>query len=209
MRFAMELNLPVPHVYESKTDEPGEENRIEMGFVEGERLDKVWPSLTDEQKTAICQDLRQILAKMRSAPHDKQPIGSLRGGEAQDIRSIFDYTGGPFSNEAGFNDFYLDLVKLIPKPIYRALHHELRQDHRIVFTHGDLSQHNILVKDNRVAGLLDWETGGWYPEHWDYIKFFDRPASQPDWANYADLIFPQSYEQELALHQAVIRWQRP
>lgn len=33
----------------------------------------------------------------------------------------------------------------------------------VVFTHGDLHSCNILVRDGRVVGIIDWEMGGWYP----------------------------------------------
>ncbi|PWY82715.1 hypothetical protein BO83DRAFT_395778 [Aspergillus eucalypticola CBS 122712] len=37
------------------------------------------------------------------------------------------------------------------------------------FTHGDLIAHNILInEDGHLAGFLDWESGGWYPESWEY-----------------------------------------
>ena len=55
--------------------------------------------------------------------------------------------------------------------------------------------------------MIDWEYAGWYPEHWDYIKFFDRPCKHKDWKNRAGQIFPQVYDNELAFHQAIIRWQ--
>jgi len=40
--------------------------------------------------------------------------------------------------------------------------------HRILFTHGDLKPHNILVKDGHITGFLDWESAGWYPDYWDF-----------------------------------------
>lgn len=43
----------------------------------------------------------------------------------------------------------------------------LRQKrHHIKFTHGDLKAHNVLVgNDGHLAELIDWESGGWYPEY--------------------------------------------
>jgi hypothetical protein len=55
----------------------------------------------------------------------------------------------------------------------------------------------FMVHDNKLAGLLDWEFAGWYPEYWDYVKFFERFAPDQDWKNYAHDIFPQTYEDEL------------
>lgn len=31
------------------------------------------------------------------------------------------------------------------------------------FTHGDLNCQNIIVKDGELAGILDWESAGYFP----------------------------------------------
>ena len=51
---------------------------------------------------------------------------------------------------------------------------------RIVLTHGDLVPRNILVKNGRIVGIIDWEMAGFYPEYWEYAKghlyaSFDHP----------------------------------
>jgi len=58
----------------------------------------------------------------------------------------------------------------------------LREDHGIVMTHGDLNPRNIMitwesdqgslrtVKDIKVSGILGWESAGWYPEYWEFVK---------------------------------------
>lgn len=38
----------------------------------------------------------------------------------------------------------------------------------LVFTHGDLSSLNILVREDEVVGIIDWETSGWLPSYWEY-----------------------------------------
>jgi aminoglycoside phosphotransferase len=40
--------------------------------------------------------------------------------------------------------------------------------HAIVFTHGDLKHHNIMVHDGHISGFLDFESAGWYPEYWEF-----------------------------------------
>src|SRR5204863_8894243 len=35
-------------------------------------------------------------------------------------------------------------------------------------THGDLASCNIIVKDGQLAGILDWETAGYFPVWWEY-----------------------------------------
>jgi aminoglycoside phosphotransferase (APT) family kinase protein len=207
LRLAAELQLPVPRVYAAWKDPSTKQASIEMDFVDGENLEKAWKGMNDAEKRNICQQLRAILIAMRSAPHNIGLIGSCSGGAARDPRHFTAYTKGPFATEAEFNDFYFHLLEGIPKPISDALRKKGKTDHRIVFSHGDLSQHNIIVKNNQIAAIIDWEYAGWYPEYWEYVKFFDRYSENRDWQNFAEVIFPQIYDDELALHQAVRRWQ--
>jgi hypothetical protein len=124
------------------------------------------------------------------------------------VRVFSDCVGGPFQTEAEFDGFVLDLLKGTPVPIRKTLAEVLGSsgDHRIVFTHGDLSPRNVIVKERRVQALLDWEYAGWYPEYWEYVKFFDRPRGCKD---YAEVMFDIPYPTELLTFQALARWQRP
>ncbi|KAH3953589.1 hypothetical protein HBI24_120970 [Parastagonospora nodorum] len=208
LELAAKHGLPVPHVYGAGEIDGGA--FIKMDYIEGDSLDQVWHEMTVEERGSICQQLRDILTTMRSIPWKTKLIGSCAGGKARDCRRYTDYSGGPFKDETEFNSsFYFDLLENTPSPIRRALHQQIRNDHRIVFSHGDIAQHNILVKDGEITGLLDWENAGWYPEHWDYIKFFERPCKHRSWKDSANDIFPEVYDNELAYHQAIMRWQRP
>jgi thiamine kinase-like enzyme len=40
----------------------------------------------------------------------------------------------------------------------------------VVFTHSDLRPRNIMVKDEVVTGIVDWEFVGWYPEYWGFSR---------------------------------------
>jgi aminoglycoside phosphotransferase len=39
---------------------------------------------------------------------------------------------------------------------------------RFVLTHGDLTPRNILVQDDVITGIVDWEYSGFYPEYAEY-----------------------------------------
>ncbi|KFZ07154.1 hypothetical protein V501_06725 [Pseudogymnoascus sp. VKM F-4519 (FW-2642)] len=69
--------------------------------------------------------------------------------------------------------------------------------------------HNIIIKDMKIAGVIDWEYGGWAPEYWEYVKFFEAQAKNKDWREYAKYIFPRTYYDQLALFQGVLRWGVP
>jgi thiamine kinase-like enzyme len=207
-------SLPIPraHSVQLLPGADGAENgvvRIEMDFISGDILEDVWPNMSLEEKDSIVTQLRAILEHMRSLKSESGRIEACGGRPVLDIRRILPYTGGPFQNEAEFNDFLMaDVFKATPAPLRTALANSLRTDHAVVFTHGDLNQHNIIVRDGRVVGLIDWECAGWFPEHWDYIKFFERYCKNKDWKDYAPKIFPKVYDEELVVYQALARWQK-
>lgn len=75
----------------------------------------------------------------------------------------------------------------------------LRDDHSIVFTHGDLNMLNILVRDGRIVALLDWESAGFYPEYWEYAcarTAVDWETSTlQDWCTFLDTCLKPYYVQ--------------
>lgn len=145
---------------------------------------------------------------MRSTPRPAdQAIGAC-GGPARDCRYINEYSGGPFDGEQDFNDFILDLWPSTPSAIKGAIRASLRDDHRIMFSHCDLSPRNIMVSGGHITGLVDWEYSGFYPEHWEYVKFFQCVTDCRDWKSFADVIFDTKYPTELVSHQALVRWHR-
>ena len=75
----------------------------------------------------------------------------------------------------------------------------LPHSHRILFAHGDLRPHNIMVKDGNVAAIIDWERSGWYPEYWDYAKALLIWHWQNDWTDYLVQIL-EPYHAEYFMH---------
>lgn len=206
LQFAHSLQLPVPAVH--KVNVSDRETGILMDFVDGECLEEAWLSMDAEQKRSVAEQIGHIVTTMRQAAPDQRSIGAF-GGPARDCRQISDYSGGPFANEAEFNIFVLDLLRGTPSMIRSTLVEALNVNSQIVFTHGDLTPRNIIVKGDRVQALLDWEYAGWYPEYWEYVKFFDRPTDCKDWKEYAEIIFGTQYPKQLLTFQALARWQKP
>ncbi|OBT72181.1 hypothetical protein VF21_10530 [Pseudogymnoascus sp. 05NY08] len=206
--LAAELNIPAPRVYEASTASDGIVS-IRMDYIEGESLEELWPDMSEEDRQDICGQLREIISTMQSVESKTGVIGTCNGGCFRECRRMGNYTGGPFEDEAGFNDYLTKLIGTTPTDINKALRSQLRTDHRIVFAHGDLSQHNIIIKDMKIAGVIDWEYAGWAPEYWEYVKFFEVQAKNKDWREYAKYIFPRTYYEQLAIYQGVLRWGVP
>jgi len=81
---------------------------------------------------------------------------------------------------------------------------QLRSDHDIVLTHGDLHDINIMARPGvGVVAIVDWELAGYYPEYHELIK----PLRAPDWRSGFDeqlfSIFPKRYDAEFVVDQAL------
>jgi len=49
------------------------------------------------------------------------------------------------------------------------------------FTHGDLNPFNILVREGKVVGIIDWEFSGWYPRYWEYTSAWFGNVTRTEW----------------------------
>ncbi|APA08872.1 hypothetical protein sscle_04g036420 [Sclerotinia sclerotiorum 1980 UF-70] len=194
MRYiATHTSIPVPRVLDAVTD--GKLTSITMEYIEGDRLDKIWNSLAEEQKTTIVSQIHNYLTQLRNLTG--KYIGGINRTPAIDSRR-YDLEGGPFTCEAQFNDFLLsDAYPQVPKCFLTMAENSLRTNHSIVFAHGELAPRNILVREGYVVAVLDWEYAGWYPEYWDFVKSFNAlDARCGSWYDWVGKVFPVAWEQE-------------
>ena len=171
-------------------------------------LRPLWRKLSEEQKQHIFRQLRPYLDELRRIPQPP-PVGRIESliGVCYDQR-LSRYPFGPFRNEEEFHDWRISThdwqVKGYPPlaPFFRKSREALRDDHRIVFTHGDLHIQNIQVdirgpepEDARVVALLDWEMAAWMPEYWEAIKMCQGQTDK-DWLRMIPEMFP-GYDTEI------------
>ena len=206
MRIAEAAGIRVPHVYAIETASDGRRG-IVMDYVEGDMLKHVWQSLGDEEKASVKRQLREVLATMQSLAPPSGHIGGPRPGDPiRDTRIMTTATAPAVKDEQGFNDYLLNAVFRAAPPYLRtAFADVLRTDHRVVFSHNDLTPRNIMYKDGTIT-IIDWQDGGWYPEYWEYVKFFYR-AKGDDLRDDADDFFPKTYPLDLVHYIALLHWQ--
>ncbi|OJD13801.1 hypothetical protein AJ78_05783 [Emergomyces pasteurianus Ep9510] len=108
-------------------------------------------------------------------PYDQNRICSVLGTAIRSTR-VPNHIMGPFANEKEFTQFLLSTASdhgFRSRAEYneawvRAKRIDQRP-HRVTFTQGDFKAHNILVDDDgHLSGFLDWESGGWCPEYWEF-----------------------------------------
>jgi hypothetical protein len=78
------------------------------------------------------------------------------------------------------------------------------RQYRTFFSHADLCTGNIIVRDGKIAAMVDWQFAGWYPEYWEYTKAHFGLLNMPDW--YAEFQRAVArYDDELAAERALRR----
>lgn len=168
---------------------------LAMDFIAGERLDHLWPKLTEEGRKEIVVRVWSQVSTLRALPKPKSledvVVGSASsGGSVHDGFVSMDAVG-PFTSLTEFCDF------LRGNPNFEPFQHLLdRKDDDdgtgsdSVFNHADLAPRNIIIResDDKLF-LIDWEVAGWWPPWWDYVMVHlsDFPIL-PDWVESFDKV---------------------
>ncbi|KAK7677750.1 hypothetical protein QCA50_019302 [Cerrena zonata] len=222
------------HTHEPTISAPRVHGHITIGPVSclfmtrlpGNTLKSIWPTMTVSQKLAVQSSLNDMFITLRSVPwtdtcradmSNTGFLGSLSPHPVcKDMRRTLRESKSPIRNEADFNEFIGTDEQSMKhtSPRYRSwVLSMLRSDHRIVLTHGDFHPNNVIV-DVRVedghekitVGIIDWETGGFYPEYWEYVKAMNLRTVKDD-SDWWDFL-PRSivdYEQEIAIDRLLER----
>ncbi|KAK0473072.1 kinase-like domain-containing protein [Armillaria novae-zelandiae] len=167
------------------------------------------PTVDLSDSVALLADLRRALLELRAIP--PPPSGQVSGANGTPfiyMRCTSRVVLQPFESIRAFHDMLLQscgvrsrmprLLKLA-EPVYA-------KEHRLCFTHSDLHTRNILVKDGRLAGIIDWETAGWFPEYWEYTMLEIRAIlNVQGWQIFWDAVgvFGTQYQKELELERAL------
>ncbi|KAK6501679.1 hypothetical protein TWF481_009508 [Arthrobotrys musiformis] len=209
-----QTKIPIPSVIFSKVDDSTKKTMICMSYIEGTRLSDAWPHLNPLQKAEVEAQLRAYLAELRALePPVPAYIGGVSGGPLRDVR--LNKLGVPATGEAvssivEFEDWLLSTtITALPAKIKAHIKDSMaklrgQKGYRIVFTHGGMYPHNILVRkqgDDRweVVGILDWSSAGWYPEYWEFVKAMEQGFCSPDGcAEMVALCLPE-YKEEVLL----------
>ncbi|KAL4803096.1 kinase-like domain-containing protein [Aspergillus unguis] len=184
MHFASQQGILAPRVLGCYDVEP-EVIATVTDVVPGQSLDKVWHSLSREEKRGIKIQLKEQVRLFRTIT---QPyIGRIN---EQETFNFFDrlhfHFMGPFRSEEEFDEFCLARVK---SPTERSLWRRLLPGMRaksnpggkFVLTHGDLAARNIMVHEGKLSGIVDWEYSGFYPEYMEYALATVIHDQHEDW----------------------------
>ena len=147
-------SIPVPHVVRVHARLHGA--YMFMSFMPGVNLEGAWLTIPSVAKTRIIQQLKKIMANLRSVPLPSPCyFGSLESHICLDARLITRVTVGMnhlITSEAELNQFIMTDLKIrFHDEYYHMLLSMARQDHKLVFTHADFHPRNIRVQGDKVA----------------------------------------------------------
>ncbi|KEQ94795.1 hypothetical protein AUEXF2481DRAFT_30155 [Aureobasidium subglaciale EXF-2481] len=190
MKAARKAGIPVPRIlcYGNHPDSPHAPMSIMMTRLPGQELGQVYESLSSTERDTILSEMQAYLGSIRrwKSPWGEKCICSSSGKAIRSVRVPY-HKMGPFESEQSMNDYLLypagpDMWHTLEEfeSLKRRVERLFSDKHRIVYTHGDLKHHNIMVHNGRVSGIIDWESAGWYPDYWEFTTAI-RSAPEDFW----------------------------
>jgi thiamine kinase-like enzyme len=140
---------------------------------------EVWPILSQEEKASYSRQLADAIRQLRqfTAPRPQKVDGS----QLDDVvigRCAFSRPGNCFKigytvNEwldslgvdlrMGLSTIHKTVDPIVIEEKFQELKASFPNCEPYVLTHADLNLSNIIVKDGKIQGIVDWEMAGYYP----------------------------------------------
>jgi aminoglycoside phosphotransferase len=196
-----QTSVPVPQVFNAYLIE-------DIGFILMEKIDGIqlgqsWPELPRTLKESFAQELRGYIQQWRQIKGSF--FGTVDNGPCRE--SVFQhpwenkvYHYGPFTSRKDFNKGMVEALansrpnqkleteqdKLFAEELLMS---GIDQEEVKVLTHGDLDQSNIMVRDGKITGIIDWGAAGYSVPEREYYAL-RWPALDSDWRELSTSILP-------------------
>ncbi|KAF8521096.1 kinase-like protein [Hysterangium stoloniferum] len=174
------LRLPIPRIVDSFV--VGGNTYTVMTRIDGDLLIDKLDTTSDKDMRLIVEDVFTVLRSLWTLPQPEQDAGkvmlSASGHGMPSPVFFFEDREGPFDN---ILECFVHLSRHLFDSVeeFKELQPNASQtimSDTIVYVHADLRSHNILVKDGRLSGIIDWENSGWLPLHWQ-LHVLRRPCA--------------------------------
>ena len=105
--------------------------------------------------------------------YDPRLMGPSQFGPSDSIQSFHKYLRGGLDAHP---DHTADIADFITKQEDAQNAHAMS-----VLIHGELSSFNVLAAGDKIVGIIDWETAGWYPAYWEYTSTWNVNPQNEFW----------------------------
>ena len=181
------LTIPLPKEIQSLS-QPGDPIYLTLeSRVPGDTLMEVWRTLSQVEKASYSRQMADVIRQLRrfTAPRPQK----VDGGQLDDVvlgKCFMRRPGNcwkiPYKVDEWLDGLGADLriglsrVHKTTDPVvieekFQELKASFPDCEPYVLTHADLNLSNIIVKDGKIQGIVDWEQAGYYP--W----WFERRAT--------------------------------
>ncbi|KAF2822649.1 kinase-like protein, partial [Ophiobolus disseminans] len=169
LRFIAEnTTMPIPTLITDYEDDG--RTYIQMTRGPGETLEEAWPRLTSEENEGVARDTAAYLAQLRGLKGGKMAgLGEKPVYNTFLFHDDFGVPHGPISSSADLWAHLALQLKDIPAPARERMRQRMPAAESYTFTHGDLAIVNIMGKDGKLAGIIDWERSAYLPVWWEYV----------------------------------------
>lgn len=166
--LAERTSMPMPKIVEEWQEDDGSYFLITKR-IGGQPLSEIWPTLSEEDKERIAKQTAEYITQLRELHSNR--MESLGG---QPIYSAFLFPNGygighgPFSSD---DELWAEMslaLSRVPEEIRLKLRRRMPTSTPYTFTHCDLTNVNIIVDNGNLAGILDWESSGYFPVWWEF-----------------------------------------
>lgn len=171
MQYLSERAPEIPAPKPNRLIKLGPFSVIFMSYTPGMTLTEAWPNLSHGSKLSVQHQLDGIFRRLRSLRKDDgHYLGGAGGEGVKDhphntvVSTVADFENKHSAPHHGSTAYLRFLCSFLTQPVQR-----------LVFTHGDVRQDNILVRLNQdntcvITGIIDWEESGFYPEYYECIQ---------------------------------------
>jgi len=149
-------HVPVPEVIHSWED--GNRSFLVLKRVEGITLRDAWETMSAAQQDSILNEVVHMCDTLATVTSDR--LQNVYGGPALE----------PYLAHSN-ND------SLEPLNVFESKRYFFREDldnpeigERFYLYHPDLGPGNIIVRDQKLSAIIDWESAGFYPRFWISTK---------------------------------------
>ncbi|GAB0134570.1 hypothetical protein EsDP_00002935 [Epichloe bromicola] len=211
---ANSTSIPVPRVHCSFVHDG--QTYIVMDRIRGQSLAAALHKLSDKELDNVLTQLRRMIKELRALKPPNNAIQSCVGGTLRDSRiPRSNPRFGPFISSQEFHCWLREGLQPEEHPdrqdnedwqeIKKMVSNQDRDWGPPVFTHGDLNPFNILVRGDKVVGIIDWEFAGWYPYYWEYTSAWLGNKTRKAWQ---DLLpkFLEPWPEELEMESTRQKW---
>lgn len=161
-------SIPLPDILDDWQEDDGA-YFILARRMPGQPLSEAWSTMSTADRERVAKQTAEYLTQLRGLQSDKmQSLGGKPLYDAFLFQSGYGTGHGPLSSDDDLWAILEQALEKVPEDIRAKLRQRMPSAAPYTFTHGDLTNVNIMIEDGNVTGIIDWEAAGYFPVWWEF-----------------------------------------